>query len=320
MNFTNEKNICFPIPPADKSGWPWYISSSIKNKIKKDYWPKISIITPSYNQGQFIEETIRSVLLQRYPNLEYIIIDGGSTDCTLDIIRKYGPWISYWVSEPDNGQSHALNKGFAVATGDIFGWINSDDTYNENALKFVGKWFSENPLLEYLYGGIYVIDENSKIIDGYRPLPVDMNYYLRYGMDIRQQGFFWTKKLHKKIGKIDETYKFAMDLDFLYRLLSKGNGDRIDAFLGNFRIQHNSKSTLINSICIRETKLILYKYKEELNSSILTKSRIFLRIRKIFYTLIFTGLKYPLYKLLKKILNIQPPTNWLGVPINKYIS
>ena len=102
-----------------RKGWPWSEESSFLSKLKSDgsEWPRITIVTPSYNQGRFIEETIRSVLLQNYPNLEYIIIDGGSNDNTLEIIKKYEPWITYWISEPDKGQSDAINKGFQKATG-----------------------------------------------------------------------------------------------------------------------------------------------------------------------------------------------------------
>src|SRR6185312_15779847 len=118
-----------PRSPRGKNGWPWTEPTS-KSEVfvqPRSIGPRVSIVTPSYNQGQFIEETIRSVLLQGYSNLEYIVIDGGSTDNTVEIIKRYEPWLSYWVSEPDAGQTNAINKGFAVATGEIFGFINSDD-------------------------------------------------------------------------------------------------------------------------------------------------------------------------------------------------
>src|SRR5579885_3553995 len=118
-----------PPPPAGKTGWPWTIETPALPASRADGspWPRISIVTPSYNQGQFIEETIRSVLLQGYPDLEYIVIDGGSTDQSVEIIRKYERWLTYWVSEKDRGQAHAINKGFSSVTGELFNWINSDD-------------------------------------------------------------------------------------------------------------------------------------------------------------------------------------------------
>ncbi|MGB5971795.1 MAG: glycosyltransferase, partial [Nodosilinea sp.] len=107
-------------------------------------WPRVSIVTPSYNQGQFLEETIRSVLLQRYPNLEYIVIDGGSTDNSAEIIEKYQSCITYWVSEKDNGQAHAINKGLKISTGSILGWINSDDLYVKGTLRKIAQALCQN--------------------------------------------------------------------------------------------------------------------------------------------------------------------------------
>src|SRR5437588_6081454 len=128
-----------PSPLTDKTGWPWTIETPPLPVVRPDgsCWPRISIVTPSYNQGQFIEETIRSVLLQGYPDLEYIIIDGGSQDESVEIIKKYEPWLTYWVSEQDRGQSHAINKGFDRSTGLILGWLNSDDVLLPNALATV---------------------------------------------------------------------------------------------------------------------------------------------------------------------------------------
>ena len=121
---------------SNKTGWPWSLEDSIDTNdpsIDLEY-PKITVLTPNYNYGHYLEETIRSVLLQGYPNLEYIIIDGGSTDNSTEIIKKYEPWLTYWVSEPDRGQTHAINKGLEKATGEIFNWINSDDILMPGAL------------------------------------------------------------------------------------------------------------------------------------------------------------------------------------------
>ena len=126
-----------PLPPPEKLEWPWTEQSEpLSERIPDNSeWPRISIVTPSYNQGQFIEETIRSVLLQGYPNLEYIIIDGGSTDNSVEIIRKYEPWLTYWVSQPDKGQTDAIQKGFNLSTGVVWNWLNSDDLLEPNALQ-----------------------------------------------------------------------------------------------------------------------------------------------------------------------------------------
>lgn len=154
-----------PNPPEGKIGWPWNEPSAIfpTTMGNSSDLPKISIVTPSYNQGEFIEETIRSVLLQGYPNLEYIIVDGGSTDNTVDIIKKYDDYISYWVSEPDNGQSHALNKGFSKATGDLIGWQNSDDYYSREAFKRVAEASKIYQDTDIFYGQVEILDLKKQV-------------------------------------------------------------------------------------------------------------------------------------------------------------
>jgi glycosyltransferase involved in cell wall biosynthesis len=166
-----------PPPPPDKQGWPWTVATvplPLQQSNGTD-WPRISIVTPSYNQGEFIEETIRSVLLQGYPNLEYIIIDGGSTDTTLAMIKKYQPYIAHWVSEPDRGQSHALNKGFQQATGDFVGWQNSDDFYAIDALATLAHTYQQDPDIDILYGSTKYVDRDSNFLNFY---PVEKNFTL----------------------------------------------------------------------------------------------------------------------------------------------
>ena len=136
-----------PPPPPDKKGWPWTDEFPVLPLLMPDgsEWPKISIVTPSYNQGEFIEETIRSILLQNYPNLEYIVIDGGSTDNSVEIIKKYGRRIHYWVSEEDKGQYDAINKGFSLSTGEIMLWMNSDDMLVQKSLYVLASIFLSHP-------------------------------------------------------------------------------------------------------------------------------------------------------------------------------
>src|SRR4051794_36526007 len=136
-----------PLPPEGKQGWPWTEESQSLPETQPDGspWPKISIVTPSYNQGHFIEETIRAVLLQGYPDIEFIIIDGGSKDNTVEILKKYAAFIAYWVSEKDNGQANALNKGFARATGQIYYWVNSDDWPEKDVFGSVAQHFHRFP-------------------------------------------------------------------------------------------------------------------------------------------------------------------------------
>ena len=141
-----------PSPPPGKTDWPWTEESiQLPDKMPDgSSWPKISIVTPSLNQGQFLEETIRSVLLQGYPDLEYIIIDGGSTDDTLKVIQRYESLLAYWISEKDEGMYNAINKGFSIATGEIMAWLNSDDKYTPWALNVIGDIFRKLSEVEWV--------------------------------------------------------------------------------------------------------------------------------------------------------------------------
>src|SRR5713226_256092 len=153
-------------PPPGKTGWPWTEESPQLPDTMPDGrpWPRISIVTPSYNQGQFIEETIRSVLLQGYPSAEYIVIDGGSRDASFKIIKRYEHYIDYWISEKDKGQSDALNRGFARATGEYLTWVNSDDILLPNALYLIAQSIRRAPDRKWLAGNLIWVDENSNVI------------------------------------------------------------------------------------------------------------------------------------------------------------
>ena len=155
-----------PPPLPGRTGWPWTEECPQLPDTMPDasLWPRVSIVTPSYNQGQFVEETIRSVLLQGYPHLEYMVVDGGSIDQSVQIIRKYEPWLAFWVSEKDNGQSHAINKGWRRAQGDIIAYLNSDDRLEVGALRCVAEMFVAQPGLAVVYGDRNMV--NGKTIRG----------------------------------------------------------------------------------------------------------------------------------------------------------
>lgn len=210
-----------PPPAAEKSGWPWTESypSLPKTADNGHPWPLISVVTPSYQHGQFLEETIRSVLLQGYPNLEYIIIDGGSTDQTLDVIKAYSPFLTHWVSEPDRGQGHAVNKGWAIANGRILGWLNSDDLYLPGALHRVAQTFMQQPQTELVSG--HVSGRTIDLIEYRRKPPVDfdLNYLLWFSnLGPGQPGIFLTSDLHRKIGPIDEHLYYTLDREYWMRI------------------------------------------------------------------------------------------------------
>lgn len=245
-----------PLPPPGKSGWPWTEQTKPLPERMSDgsEWPRISVVTPSFNQGQFIEETIRSVLLQGYPNLEYIIIDGGSTDNTIEVIKKYERHISYWVSEPDKGQSNALNKGFKRATGEWIGWQNSDDYYLPKALEHtIQEWKSIKRNIGVIYGNVLVVDKEGNFINFY---PVsssakidEMIPYAALG----NQSTFFCRQIFKDAVFVDELLQHALDLEFFFRLASNNYKFHFNPNVrGCVRMQPHSKTSTQDNVFAKE--------------------------------------------------------------------
>jgi glycosyltransferase involved in cell wall biosynthesis len=212
--------------------------------------PRISVITPSFNQAGFIKQAILSVIDQGYPNLEYIIIDGGSTDGSVEVIRKFANRIAYWVSEKDRGQAHAINKGVQRATGDIIAYLNSDDYYLDGALARVADCFSHHPDVDLWHGRCRVVDqdgmkvgERTGSITRYDEI-LDLWDVWWNKRNFVQPEVFWSKRIGDKIGPFREDLFWVMDYEYWLRLL--GAGGRvgfIDAELAAFRLQPNQKST-----------------------------------------------------------------------------
>lgn len=155
---------------------PLFDEKIILNKAPS--WPKISIVTPSYNQAEFLERTILSVLNQNYPNLEYIIIDGGSTDGSVEIIKKFEKYLAYWVSEKDNGQTNAINKGFKISSGEILAWLNADDTYLRHTISRVVNYFQKYPQIDLIYGNAHLINKNGQLIGDLKTTDYNFNIHL----------------------------------------------------------------------------------------------------------------------------------------------
>lgn len=233
-----------------KTLWPWSEESSVPEGDAVS-WPKITIVTPSFNQGRYIEETIRSVLLQNYPNLEYMIIDGGSSDETLEVIKKYEKWITYWVSEEDNGQSHAINKGFKRATGEIISWLNSDDQLAKGSLYAIASAFINNPQYSFIYGQRIEYDENH--IHPYQHLPTD-NLPLRYhyGFPWSQPSCFLKRLCLTENGYVDERFDYTMDLDLFLRIALRYEMIQIDDILSLGRHHKDSKTSKIAHVAMAE--------------------------------------------------------------------
>lgn len=215
--------------------------------------PRISIVTPSFNQGEFLEECIDSILCQNYPDLEYIIIDGGSKDNSVEIIRKYEKHLAYWVSEPDKGQSHALNKGFAKATGEVMAYINSDDKYFPWAFKTVGGLFRDFPEVDWLTSTCYLCwnAEGDPIPGWYFPGVMRSDFFegrtLGNSNDflgwIQQESTFWRKSLWEKTGShITETLHYAMDFEMWARFYEHAYLYSVAMPLGGYRFQAKQKT------------------------------------------------------------------------------
>lgn len=275
-------------------------------------YPKISIITPNYNGGQFLEETIKSILGQKYPNLEYIIIDGGSTDNSIEIIKKYESKITYWVSEPDKGMYDAIRKGFEKSTGEIMAWLNSDDMYHRNSFFCVADIFQELPQVQWLSGIPTGYDEkgNTLIYKNYM-LSADWSKYNFYTKDytgIQQESLFWRKSLLKKIDlSIWDKVRFAGDF-LLWQAFFKFEKLYVaPVILGGFRVRSGGQ--------------LSYEYKEEYleecyasvkeeyqNASFKEK----LKVKLLFLDKYFV--RIPLLKRIYLKFNIR--VNYLGFPKN----
>ncbi len=231
-----------PAPPPGKQGWPWQVTPAAA-ATNITGWPKISVVTPSYNQGQFIEQTIRSVLLQNYPNLEYFIIDGGSRDASVEVIRKYAPWLSYWVSEPDRGQSQAINKGFARATGEIMCWLNSDDYFAPDTLQTAAQVLSQP-------GHQALVGHTAAVFQDGRPPLIGLGCYenrlrvLKFwkGYQMHQPSIFWRRAVFEKTGLLREDLHQIMDFDYWVRMAEHVSFVNVDQVL-SYCNQHAAAKT-----------------------------------------------------------------------------
>lgn len=221
---------------------------------------KITIVTPSYNQSQYLEETINSIINQKYSNIEYIIMDGNSHDESVSIIKKYKENITYWESKKDKGQTDAINKGFNISTGEIFAWQNSDDIYMSGTFEYIAKIFSENPHIDILFGGWHFIDSKSKIISS-RYIKNFSIFKFHAGLQIPPQpAVFLRKSAIDYVGGFDISRPHAMDFDLYVRILNENNYYITERILGGFRIHKDSKTIKTKRDQYADFKYVQKKY------------------------------------------------------------
>jgi glycosyltransferase involved in cell wall biosynthesis len=226
---------------------------------------RISVVTPSFNQARFIEATIRSVLGQDYPHVEYLVMDGGSSDGSVDIIHKYADRLAYWRSGPDGGQADAIGQGFERSTGDILAWLNSDDLYLPGAFAKVARIFKLHPDAEALSGGAYCIDHEGRPLRGpgayTRGVRASFNRFRFYEQDgVFQPATFWRRSAYEAVGGIDRSLQFILDRDLFTRLARRRPLARLPEPLACFRLHGECKSMRLQHVRKAETARFAQRY------------------------------------------------------------
>ena len=219
--------------------------------------PKISIITPSFNQAQYLERTLRSVLDQGYPNLEYIVIDGGSSDGSVEIIRRYADHLAYWVSEPDKGQAEALNKGLRRATGEWIAWQNSDDIYFPGAFQDLAMAASRDPGAGLIIGDMMLIDAMDRPLRDIRYVKPTANALIAEGMVLANQASFWRRNVQQQVGLLNESFHCSFDYEWFLRLTEHTRAIHVNRVWGALRLHGETKTSLLTSRFQDENQRIL---------------------------------------------------------------
>jgi len=222
----------------------------------RDHYPVISIVTCSFQQGRYLEQTIRSVLDQDYQGLEYIIIDGGSTDRSMEIIRRYEPQLNYWISEPDRGQTEALVKGFKRSTGEILGWLCSDDLLLPGALRAVAEFFSTHPNVMAAYGDALWIDCDGRFLRPKKEMSFKRFVFLHDHNYVPQPSMFWRRSLYEAVNGLDPEFELAMDADLWERFSAKTRIAHISRYLSCMRFYSEQKTRSRKKDGKRENEII----------------------------------------------------------------
>jgi glycosyltransferase involved in cell wall biosynthesis len=248
--------------------------------------PLVTVVTPSWNSIEFIERTIQSIRSQTYKNIEFIVVDGGSTDGTIEVIKRHADAISSWVSESDKGMYHAINKGLERACGEIVAYLNSDDIYRFDTIAKVVKSFGEHPSADLIYGNLDIIDENDRLLYNQIYPAFSLKHFANanYSM-IGQPASFWRAGLLKKIGYFDESFKMAADFDFFIRAGAAGSVVHVDETLAAFRVHAKSLTSRQLELNFRELELMRKKHGVEYE-------RLKNRLSRVAYDILFKTINY----------------------------
>lgn len=249
-----------PPPRPGRTGWPWTAAADPTPDTPQD-WPRVTVVTPSFNQAPFLEEAIRSVLLQGYPNLEYIVLDGGSTDGSVEIIRRYAPWLTHWASAPDRGQADALRRGFERATGEVLAWLNSDDVYLPGALRQAVEVLRDTPEAVMVHGYADEIDRHSAYLGPARQIgPADHDILLRDNNVIGQPAAFFRRAAYEAAGGLDTGLHWTMDYDLWFRLARLGRLVHHPQRLAQMRLYAETKTNTGDEAMFVEVREVVRRH------------------------------------------------------------
>lgn len=303
-----------PPPPPGRSGWPWTVDNVTPDDYSGGNWPRISVVTASFNQGQYLEQTIRSILLQGYPNLEYFIMDGGSRDNSVEIIKKYEPWLAGWVSRQDGGQPDAINQGWKRSTGSVLAWLNSDDWYYPRALHTAGQFFRDHPEHHWFASEVDNYRHTGEVAKRHHPKPTSLVECLgRKNYGFHQPGMFWSRELVKSVNALDADMQYSFTHDFWVKCLLGGYQPFCVAQpTACFRLHPASKSCSAQLKFAQQDWVVLGRYQSRLKPDELRQAKTWLReyqadgLLDTVYTLLAAGKRGEASRQLLGSMNLYP--------------
>ena len=258
--------------------------------------PSLSIVVPSFNQAEFLERTLKSIIEQKYEALELIVIDGGSVDGSTDIIRAYEEHISFWASEPDKGQASAINKGLMRATGEWVGWQNSDDIYLPGAFQQLSEQIEKHPGVGFVTANLALITETDSLIREIHYVKPTYNALRAEGMVVANQAAFWCRSIHKEIGFLDARFRCSFDYDWFLRLTKHCKAIHVQQIWGALRLHGATKSTNLNNVFAEENRKILMGRE-------LSRWKIWIyQLRRLFFLVAKGDIRYVMQGIRKRLL------------------